>query len=263
MGVGYGSIASACSALGNFVNVSGCPKIADHPFIQRLLKGIGNVRPPQPRYTMIWDTTWLITYLASLQNDGLDLQHACWKTSALLTILSGQRVSTVHKFKVSNLQLGETLALFNITDPLKQSKPTRKPQPVIFHQYPHNEQLCPVRLVRVYLEKRMALSLETPYDVFFLTHRRPHHPATKDTIDLWVKSVLQLSGVDIDIYKPHSCRSASTSHAKLAGVPLEDILRAGQWKSSDCFYDREIEQTDFTSTQPFADSILNVLSDPD
>ena len=29
------------------------------------------------------------------------------------------------------------------------------------------------------------------------------------------------------------------------------------------FYDREIEQTDFTSTQPFADSILNVLSDPD
>ena len=52
----------------------------------------------------------------------------------------------------------------------------------------------------------------------------------------------------------------------LLGVPLEDILRAGQWKSSDCFttfYDREIERTDFTSTQPFADSILNVLSDPD
>ena len=130
----------------------------------------------------------------------------------------------LRKFKVSNLQLGETLALFNITDPLKQSKPNHKPQPVIFHQYPHNEQLCPVRLVQVYLEKRRALSLETPYDAFFLTHRRPHHPATKDTIARWVKSVLQLSGVDIDIYKPHSCRSASTSHAKLAGVPLEDIL---------------------------------------
>ena len=108
--------------------------------------------------------------------------------------------------------------------------------------------------------------METPYDAFFLTHRRLHHPATKDTIDRCVQSVLQLSGVDIDIYKPHSCRSASTSHAKLAGVSLEDILRAGQWKSLDCFttfYDREIERTDFTSTQPFADSILNVLSDPD
>ena len=170
MGMGYGSIASARSALGNFVTVSGCPKLADHPLIQRLLKGIGNVRPPQPRYTMIWDTTRLITYLASLQNDGLDLQHACWKTSALLAILSGQRVSTLHKFKVSNLQLGETLALFNITNPLKQSKPNHKPQPLIFCQCPHNEQLCPVRLVLVYLEKRRALSLETPYDAFFLTH---------------------------------------------------------------------------------------------
>ena len=119
------------------------------PLIQRLLKGIGNVRPPKPRYT-----TLLIKYLASLQNDGFDLQHACWKNSALLTILSGQRVSTLHKFKVSNLQLGETLALFKITDPLKQSKPNHKPQLVIFHQYPHNEQLCPVRLVQVYLEKK-------------------------------------------------------------------------------------------------------------
>ena len=171
--MGYGSIASARSALGNFVTISGYPKLADHPLIQRLLKRIGNVSPPKPCYTMIWDTTLLITYLASQQNDGLDLQHACWKTSALLTILSGQRVSTLHKFKVSNLQLGETLALFNITIPLIQSKPNRKPQPGIFHQYPHNEQLCPVRLVQVYLEKR-ALSLETPYDAFFLTHCRPH-----------------------------------------------------------------------------------------
>ena len=135
------------------------------------MKGIGNVRPPKPRYT-IWDTTLLIKYLASLQNDGLDLQHACWKTAALLTILSGQRVSTLHKFKVSNvsnLQLGETLALFNMTGPLKQSKPNHKPQPVIFHQYPHNEQLCPVRLVQVSLEKWRALSLETPYDAWRLT----------------------------------------------------------------------------------------------
>ena len=89
---------------------------------------------------------------------------------------------------------------------------------------------------------------------------RPHHPATKDTIAGWVKTVVHLSGVDIDIYKPHSCHSASTSHAKLVGVPLEDILH--QWKSSNwftTFYDREIEQTDCTTTHPFADSILIAL----
>ena len=266
MGLGYGGIASARSALGNFVTTPGYHRLADHPLIQKFLKGIGNVRPPKPRYTMIWDTTLLIKYLASLNNVDLDFQRACWKTSALLTILSGQRVSTIHKFRVSNLRLTDNLALFNITDFLKQSKPTCKPKPVVFHTYPHNEHLCPVRLVQVYMEKRASLPSGAAFDAFFLTHRRPHHPAAKDTIARWVKTVLHLSGVDIDIYKPHSCRSASTSHAKLAGVPLEDILRAGQWKSSDCFttfYDREIERTDFTATQPFADSILDALPTSD
>ena len=116
-------------------------------------------------------------------------------------------VSTIHKFQLSNLQLTDALAIFNITVPLKQSKPSRKPQPVIFHQYPHNEQLCPVRLVQVYLGQRKSLSVAKPSDAFFLTHRRPHHPASKDTIARWVKTVLHLSGVNIDIYKPHSCRS--------------------------------------------------------
>ena len=141
--------------------------------VQKLLKGVANVRPPQPHYTRIWDTTLLIKYLASLTNEVLNFQHLCWKTSALLTILSGQWVSTIHKFQLSNLQLTDTIALFNITVPLKQLKPSCKPQPVVFHQYPQNEQLCPVRLVQVYLEQRKSLSVVTPYDAFFLTHRRP------------------------------------------------------------------------------------------
>ena len=148
MGLGYGAVASARSALGNFVNVPGFPLLAEHLLVQKLLKGIANVRPPKPRYTRIWDTSLLITYLASLHNSDLDLQHMCWKTSALLTVLSGQWMSTIHKFKLSNLQLTDTIALFNITEPLMQSTPTRKPQSVVFHRYPHNEQLCPVRLVQ-------------------------------------------------------------------------------------------------------------------
>ena len=249
--------------MGHVLTVPGYPKLADHPLIQRLLKGIGNERPPKPRYTIIWNTTWLLyrmiwnttPLMASLQNEEFDFQWACWKSSALLTVLSGQRVSTLHKFKLSNLQVTDTLALFNITAPLKQSTPSNKPQPVIFNNYPHNEQLCPVRLIHVYLGKRKSLPLAAVYDEFFLTHRKPHHPATADTL-----------ATNIDTYQPHSYRSASTSHAKSAGVPLEDILLAGQWKSSDCFttfYDRKIERTDFTATQPFAESILNALSDSD
>ena len=177
--------------MGHVLTVPGYPKLADHPLIQRLLKGIGNICLPKPRYTMIWDTTPLIKCMASLWNEELDFQRAYWKTSALLAVLSGQRVSTLHKFKLSNLQLADTLALFNITKPLKQSTPSHKPQPVIFCNYPHNEQLCTVRLIHVNLGKRKSLPLDAVYD-------EPHHPATTDTLARWVKSVLHLSGVNID-----------------------------------------------------------------
>ena len=109
LGLGYGAVSSARSALGNFITVPGFPKLADHPLVQKLLKGVAIVQPRQPCYTRIWDTTLLIKYLASLKNEVLDFQHLCWKTSALLTILSGQRVITIHKFQLSNLQITDAL----------------------------------------------------------------------------------------------------------------------------------------------------------
>ena len=33
------------------------------------------------------------------------------------------------------------------------------------------------------------------------------------------------AGIDVNIFKPHSCRSASSSAAKKAGVPIEEILK--------------------------------------
>ena len=48
MRLGFGGVAYARSASGNFITVPGFPKLADHPLVQKLLKGV-DVRPPQPR----------------------------------------------------------------------------------------------------------------------------------------------------------------------------------------------------------------------
>ena len=47
---------------------------------------------------------------------------------------------------------------------------------------------------------------------------------------------MRISGVDTDIFKPHSCRSASTSKAHITGVSIENILKCGQWSSDSTFY---------------------------
>ena len=45
----------------------------------------------------------------------------------------------------------------------------------------------------------------------------------------WVKLVLIMAGFDTSPYKVHSCRSASTSKAKVLGMSLKDILKRDQW----------------------------------
>ena len=107
-------IATARSALGNFIHVPGVPVLANHPLIQKVVKGAYNARPPAPRYVVIWDTDVLLQYLDSLDNACLNFKLLSCKTAILVTILSGQRVSTIHAFRLSQLQLTTDMAIFNL-----------------------------------------------------------------------------------------------------------------------------------------------------
>ena len=66
MGLGHGAVASARSALGNFVTVPGFPRLAEHLLVQKLLKGIANVRLPKPRYTRILPSSLRIWPLSTM-----------------------------------------------------------------------------------------------------------------------------------------------------------------------------------------------------
>ena len=55
------------------------------------------------------------------------------------------------------------------------------------------------------------------------------------TIARWLKSVLAKAGIDINVFKAHSVRGASTSAAASAGVTTNDILNAADWSSESVF----------------------------
>ncbi|CAG2194969.1 unnamed protein product [Mytilus edulis] len=55
---------------------------------------------------------------------------------------------------------------------------------------------------------------------------KPYQHVSKATIARWVKTVLQLAGIDITIYKSHSTRSASTSAAFQCATSIDTILKA-------------------------------------
>ena len=43
------------------------------------------------------------------------------------------------------------------------------------------------------------------------------------------------AGIDTSTFKPHSTRSAATSAAKVADVPLDEIMATAGWRSSSVF----------------------------
>ena len=64
---------------------------------------------------------------------------------------------------------------------------------------------------------------------------KPYQRVSKATIGRWLKTVLQLAGVNINIFKPHSTRSASTSAALRFSTPVDTILKAAGWAKESTF----------------------------
>ncbi|CAC5369294.1 unnamed protein product [Mytilus coruscus] len=69
----------------------------------------------------------------------------------------------------------------------------------------------------------------------FITHSKPFKPVACATIVRWIKTVLKLAGIDTDMFKAHSTRTASTSAAFSAGMPINDILKAAGWGNESVF----------------------------
>ena len=54
------------------------------------------------------------------------------------------------------------------------------------------------------------------------------------------------SGIDTEIFKPDSTRVASNSEGYKLGMPLQEVLKRGQWSNAGTFftyYFREIEDS--------------------
>ena len=79
----------------------------------------------------------------------------------------------------------------------------------------------------------------------FLSSIRPHNAVLSCTISAWLKKTLKQTGINTDLFKAHSTRSASSSKASVGGVPLVEILKRGSWSHDSTwqrFYNKHIIQ---------------------
>ena len=80
--------------------VEGVP-IGQHPLVTRLLKGVYNLRPPQPRYSDTWNVDMVIQHLQSLGNNSkLTLKVLGQKLALLMALVEASRSSELHALDV-------------------------------------------------------------------------------------------------------------------------------------------------------------------
>ena len=75
------------------------------------------------------------------------------------------------------------------------------------------------------------------------------------TIARWLKTVLNLAGIDTSIFSAHSYRGALTSKAFSSGISLNDILKTANWSNAETFF--KFYNRDKISTDSFTKVVLS------
>ena len=232
-GVGYSTINTARSALSTVVVIQG-GTFGSHPLVTRFMKGIYERRPCFPRYKQIWDVNTVFNHLRILSPaHTLSLKQLTFKVLMLAAILSAQRGQSLHLLDIENMTLTKAKCRFKITKVVKQSKPGRHVKDIEFKAYPPDRRLCVVTYIRRYIE--VTSDLRDGHTALFISYNKPHKPVSKDTLRRWLTQVMRDSGIDVEVFKPHSIRSAATSAAQDKAVTITHILETAGWSNAKTF----------------------------
>ena len=228
-GLGYSSINTARSAISSFLNVVGKVNIHDNGRVSRFMKGVFNDRPALPRYKTTWDVGTVLSYLKSIQDITL-LQVSC-RLCILFLLLSAQRCQTLHLIETDDIVLTKTSLVIQPNHILKQTRPGGHLDTIVFKRYDKDNKLCIVHTMKQYLDRTKHLRQGRK---LVISTVKPFKAASQSTISRWVKLILSKAGVD-RCFTTHSTRAASTSMARLKGVPLQSIMKSAGWANAKTF----------------------------
>ena len=233
--------------------------IGNHPLVVRFLKGVFNLRPPVPRNKEVWDVSTVLRFLKTLSPvSSLSLKNLSLKLVMLLCLVTAQRGQALHLLDVNLMSTYDSSVVFTFNKPLKQSTPRTQVKPLVLKAYTHDESLCVFSTLKEYL--RRTETLRVTGSQLLISFQKPHKAVSRDTISRWIRTVMQLSGINLDVYKAHSTRAASVSAAHRAQVPVQEILRKAGWSSAQTFaiyYDKNLDTSESSASQ-FQEAILTL-----
>ncbi|XP_051162774.1 uncharacterized protein LOC127282526 [Leptopilina boulardi] len=229
--------------------------LGNNKHISRFFKGAAVLKPKKYKYDVTWDPKPVLNKLTTwYPHEGLTLEMLTKKLVTLLALTTAQRIQTLTVIRLENINLNSEPVRIKITDPIKTSSRSKFQPSLEVPTFTEQPELCVVTTLRDYIERTTALRKgASSTGNLFLTYKKPHHPATSQTLSRWIKEILEKSGVNTKIFSAYSTRHAATSAAARKGTNIETIRRAAGWSATSSmfarFYNRPLaDSTTFAST---------------
>ena len=213
--------------------IDGLP-VGKHPRICSLVSGVFSLRPPRPRCMFVWDVKQVLDFLNEKfgDNDQLSNKELTLKVTILLALTTSSRISALHILDLNHMIKTSEYYEFKFHKPHKSWRRGESPPSLKIYAFP-SDHLC--------------------ISISFI---EPHNAVAKSTVAGWVKQILIMSGINTDVFKPDSTRSASSSHARLSGLSLSDILKRGSW-SNKTTWEKFYNKLTLTFEEEFQKAVVN------
>ena len=229
----YSAVNTSRCALSTLLVNSNGVSIGNAPLVKRFMKGVFELNPPKPRYDVIWDVNVVLDFLKNCYPENeLSLDIITFKLIMLLALSTKQRAQTLHAISIKNIICHSNSIIINVPKLLKHSSRHNYKTQLYLTEY-SDPSICVVRTLKHYLQK--TLPLRGDHSQLFISFSKPHLPVSKETISRWIRKTMYEAGIDTDMFKPHSTRSASTSAAKRDNIPVDQILVSAGWSSCTTF----------------------------
>ena len=245
------AIADALGSQGEFISKS--------LELNRLIASFTRDRPKPNRSIPTWDLSLVLLGLTKPPFEPLSeapLKWLTYKTVFLLALASGKRRSEIHAWTHSSVSSRRNWSEVTVSpspaflaknqlasDGPDSIKPVVIPAltTMLDSSLVEDKSLCPVRALKVYLEK--TKSMRKGKALLFVSLREGYSKdITRITISQWTKNTIQTcyqssntADQQVTQVRAHDVRAMAASLAFKGGISLEQVLSSCYWKSHNTF----------------------------
>lgn len=165
----------------------------------QLLKGVFQLRPPQPRYATTWQVSKVVQYISSLgSNSNLSTKLLSYKLVGLLALTAPDRASGLAPRDLRFRYFHPEGVQFKLPELTKTARQGQDPKSCFHASFPENEHLCVCKCLHEYEARTLQWRPQDPSkpNKLLLSHINPHKPVSPATLARWLKELMQLAGVD-------------------------------------------------------------------